>query len=436
MSMIGERGAVALLLAVVGLLSTCNHDHPTRAECPTNPRCRIITDADADLDLADDVRRARNELLYGENAFTTGTIYLFPPPTPSGFDYEWNGEVRFCGSETMVDATPESEPICDGTDAIPTVRFKGWWSQIPLKADCGNGDDRVIDACLHFGDRLAGGGAEPPARVLVDEHLVFRYRSIISTVEQTFLKYVVAAWLDGVNTSTFRVQVHGDVTESAEIAYSGSAVLASATYSTVHVRLAPGAGAPPNLGLIADGPMSGSELIVESDFSGAPKRPNGPFQVGTSGNEDFAPIDDGCAYSADDPLGSCTDFVAYVTSKDVPSPGGQQSPVTILDGDRIVIDADIEVHTGLWNAMKLDDELATPGTVGEVEVHGNVIFGGRAGAAAIKANGVTSLAVSDLSVTTLSCQDCLRTSGDATVEEGSNYTCAQTQPSGEPCSAP
>jgi hypothetical protein len=417
----------SVLLAASGVLLTCNHEGPTRAECATHARCRIVSDANSDGDLADDLRRVRNDLLYPEGGTppTTGRIYLYPPEVPpAGFRYAWNGEVRFCGSTTMVDATPESEPVCDGTASIPQVYFKGWWHQIPFDANCENlGVDEepvpgTVYACLHVGDRLADGESEPRTVVRIDQQLVFRYAASLPTL-WTATVISAAVWLDGVRDSVFRAQIHGDVPARPDLAQSGWGIYASAIDSAIELRLQPGDGVPPQYGLVVDGPMSGSDLTVLSDFSEATAQPHSVFVVAPGTTYVLPDFYDGCAYSADDPVGSCTDFTAHVQHSEQADAFGMDA-VVIMDGDRIALDLDVRHMDTDHAAIKLDASDSI-GSVGQVDVTGNLFYGGNPGAEAITVTGTTDAVIDAAIETTGAC--CVRLTGQASWEAGPNYQC-------------
>lgn len=418
--------AAALALCASWLLLACDPKDPTRAQCATHPRCRIVVDADADGDLADDLRRARNELLYPQTGTppTTGKVYFYPPEVPSGFRYAWNGEVRFCGSQTMVDSTPESEPVCDGTAPIPEVAFKGWWQQIPFDADCENLDGAeepvpdTIYSCLHIGDRLADGESEPRTVVRTDQPLVFRYAESLAT-PWTSLVITAAVWLDGVRDSAFRAQVHGDVPPQPYLTQSGWGMYASAIDSGIELRVQPGDGVPVQFGLVVDGPMSGSTLLVVSDFGQASAQPHSVFVVAPGDLWALRAFHNGCAYSADDPIGSCTDFTARIQHTEQADPYGMDA-VAIMDGDRIALDLDVTHMDTQHGAIKLDSS-ETIGSVGRVDITGRLFYGGNPNAAGITVSGTTDAFIDAEIETTGAC--CVKVFGAASWEAGPNYQC-------------
>lgn len=346
----------------------------TRAQCPTNPYCRIVDDADSDGEISDDLRRARSELLYASGAGPNDTVYLFPPVDGT---YSWVGQVRFCGDDTP--PTGEVEPDCDGTAELPYIVFAGRWSSVVLESSCAeDASFGGYSACLRIGDRLEGdGGAdEPRPRVLTHQALRFRHVFIFGSDDWgTELNHpVFAVWLDGVTMSIFGVEVGRDIPE--QIYRTGSGIWISATDSSVVTNFLAEPTSTLIVGAVVDGGMSGSTVRAVADLSSGPEGMNPVVLVG--GVNGFIPFmygpPDGCAYGPDPPQ-SCRDFAIEAVINTPPVPSGGEG-VFLADGDDIAVNIQANYLTRGHHLFKAAGLATTPGSVGDVTLTGEAVYAG------------------------------------------------------------
>jgi hypothetical protein len=399
------------------------------APCDGKPYCVVLADADSDGEIADDLRRARNQLLYTDpRPSPTQTAYFYAPP---GGAYTWTDEVRFCGDATA-SPTGEDEPDCDGTDLLPTIRFAGKWSQVVLAADCPAGDETefLITACLHVGDRLGDGGAdEPPVRVWTDQLMTFRHTHV-TPISIQVAQFVSAVWLDGADASLVGFRVYGDVPPSEIGGYasgSGSGVYASATNSTIVVYAETGTGANLNNALVLDGMMDGTQVFLDSDFSAAAAGPGGPsLSIGTGGLFFIGTGPrDGCDYGPDT-QGTCANFTASASVATPPGMLGSDG-IMVYAADQVVLDVDMEYLTHDHIPIKVDCVLwlfgsgqNCPGEVTGLTIQGDIVYDGGGVGVAVTDGDLTL----DTEITLLSPgAECYAATANANVTLGPNYAC-------------
>jgi len=422
------RATIVLIVATGATLAGAA-SAMTRAQCPSSPLCRIVDDADSDGEISDDLRQARNELLYASGAGPADTVYLYPPEPGT---YEWNGQVRFCGDDTP--PSGQAEPDCDGTSDLPVIQFAGAWWSVFLEASCAeDSTPGGISACLRIGDRFAGAGAgEPRARVLTEQPLRFRHTFLFG-IENWLLELwhpVFAVWLDGITQSTVFTEVGRDIPGWS---YStGSGVYVSATNSLVATTLLAESAATLFGGVVADGDMSGSLVVAVADLSQAPSGMNtvvsvGAAQDGYLGLTPYGP-GDGCQYGPDPPQ-SCSDFQIDVSlSTPQNSLGGDG--VEIIDGDDIQLHLNASYLTAGHHLVKIPGLASTPGSVGDVTITGQATFAGVTEALEPTPLGAISAApeataLVDLPLTSLVSENWVCVQGGGIVL-GPNYSCSGT----------
>jgi hypothetical protein len=423
----------ALLLAF--LAPAC----PPSPLCQGKPFCVVLADADSDQEIADDLRNARNQLLYGPTRPTaTDTVWLYAPPAGT---YGWTGEVRFCGDATA-SPTGEDEPDCDGTDALPTIRFAGAWNAVTLAANCPDGDETpwLITACLHVGDRAEGdgGAAEPAVRVVTQQALHFRHVHTTPFPTQVD-QFISAVWLDGIDASAVSVTVHGDVPPEeigAAGSGSGSGVYASATDSALVVGVGTGTGANLLNGLVLDGRMDGSEVWLDSDFSASGVGPGAPsLSIGTGGIFFFGSGPrDGCDYGPDT-AGTCANFTAHAAVK---TPTGMigSDGIMVYAADGVLLDVAMDYRTQDHIPIKVDCVLCLfgcgpgapncPGEVDDLTIEGDIVYDG-VGVAVATSNGAQVTLDTDITLLDPS-GDCYAAAAGANVVLGPSYACHPAGP--------
>jgi hypothetical protein len=411
-----------LLLGIAALGSECGI---TRETCSQWANCRVVMDQNVDGEIADDLRRARNELLYGPESFDI--VYLFPPDSGT---YTWTGEVRFCGDDSFAADPPppgdESEPDCDGNAAIPQIVFAGDWTVTPFDADCAAGDTTPfkIYACLRIGDTFEGdaGAAELRPRVSTESDLSFTHVAVPPFWYNTQPTYAV--WLDGISDSFASFEV-GTVPGLL----GGMGAYVAARESDVSVRMVP----DNQIGLVLDGDMSGSSVHIDADYSAEVGGPNQVVMVGTAGSSWSYGPQDGCEYGAD-PVGSCSDFTLSVFARTPDGPAGGEV-VHVWDGTGIALQLDVEYRTWGHIPVGFDGTVwggSAKGEVGEVTVEGSLVYAGLTedGINEWPAIGVhdKTEAHLDLTVENLNFADpeCLLVGHEATVVLEPNYQCIGT----------
>jgi hypothetical protein len=414
-----RAAAIPVVLVAAFLLQGGSCSRPSRSQCPSHPACRIVADADADGEISDDLRVARNALVYGSTAGRS-EVYLYPPPAGT---YDWLGEVRFCGDETPP-AGAEEEPNCTGTGEIPRIVFLGRWQDVTLAGRCADPATALpeeISACLHFGDRMLGdgGAGEPRVEVETSFRLVFQHaESLDFAVELNHPVYAV--WLDGVTQSLFGVTAGRDAPENP--APVGSGAYISASSSSIHVELTSPDGGLLYNGVVIDGDMTGSSVQVVNDRSAAPGGMDPAVSVGSGSgsalNLFVSGPADGCMYGPD--TDGCVDFdLDLAVRTPANSLGGEA--LRVIDGS-FDLDLDVEYLTGGHYAMTLASR-------GEIYVTGSLVYRGiseqgtvQAPAIDIVRDGTVAL---DLRIESLLWDDptCLHVGPNATVLLGPSYQC-------------